>query len=126
MGRLDAWLWSVRLFKTRSESAAACRGGRVRVNDAPAKAAQLVVAGDTIRIRREGAERMIEVLDPSLVKRVGAPVAQRAYLDHTPAQPPPITAMQGRAGVRDRGAGRPTKKDRRALDRLRRNEGPPR
>lgn len=126
MGRLDAWLWSVRLFKTRSESTTACRGGRVRVNDAPAKPAQLVVAGDTIRIRREGAERIVEVVDPTLVKRVGAPIAQRAYLDHTPAQPPPITAMQGRAGVRDRGAGRPTKKDRRALDRLRGNDSHPR
>lgn len=122
MGRLDAWLWSVRLFKTRSEATAGCRGGRVRVNDKPAKAAQPVVAGDQIRIRRDGAERHVEVVDPSLVKRVGAPVAARAYLDHTPAVPPPIAAMQGLAGVRDRGSGRPTKRDRRALDRLRGEE----
>lgn len=123
MGRLDAWLWSVRLFKTRSAATAGCRGGHVRVNDKPAKPAQLVVAGDRIRVRRDGAERLIEVVDPTLVKRVGAPVAERAYLDHTPAQPPPITAMQGRAGVRERGAGRPTKKDRRELDRLRGKRG---
>ena len=119
MARLDAWLWSVQLFKTRSAATAACRGGHVRVNDAPAKAAQLVASGDKVRVRREGEERILEVVDPTLAKRVGAPVAQQAYLDHTPLKPPPITAMSGKVAVRDRGAGRPTKKQRRDLDALR-------
>lgn len=124
MARLDAWLWAVRLFKTRSAATTACRGGRIRVNDAPAKAAQLVVAGDRVRVRRDGEERIVEILDSTLAKRVGAPVAQRAYLDHTPAKTPPITAMRGHVAVRDRGAGRPTKKQRRELDALRGREDP--
>lgn len=119
MARLDAWLWAVRLYKTRSEATAGVRGGHVRVNDRPAKAAQPVVVGDTIRVRRAQVERIVEVVDPSLAKRVGAAVAQQAYLDHTPAAPPPIPGMTGRVAVRDRGAGRPTKRERRALDTLR-------
>ena len=119
MGRLDAWLWAVRLYKTRSEATAGCRGGHVRVNNAPAKAPQLVVTGDVVRVRREGEERIVEVLDPTLVKRVGASVAQQAYLDRTPAKPPPIPGMGGRVAGRDRGAGRPAKKERRDLDHLR-------
>lgn len=119
MARLDAWLWAVRLYKTRSEATAGVRGGHVRVNDRPAKAAQMVVTGDTIRVRRDAEERIVEVLDPTLVKRVGAALAQQAFLDHTPAKPPPIPEMTGRVAVRDRGAGRPTKRERRVLDSLR-------
>lgn len=119
MGRLDAWLWSVRLYKTRSEATAGVRGGHVRVDDQPAKPAQMVVTGQTIRVRRDQEERIVEVVDPTLVKRVGAPVAQRAYIDRTPEKPPPIPEMVGRVAVRDRGAGRPTKAERRALDQLR-------
>jgi ribosome-associated heat shock protein Hsp15 len=81
-----------------------------------------VATGDTVRVRRSGEETIVEVLNPTLVKRVGAPVAQQAYLDHTPAQPPPIEAMTGKVAVRDRGAGRPTKKQRRELDAFRGRE----
>lgn len=119
MARLDAWLWSVRLYRTRSAATAAVRGGHVRVNDAPGKASSPVAAGDTIRVRREGDERIVEVTDPTLVKRVGAAVAQQAYIDHTPEKPPPIPGMAGRVAVRDRGSGRPTKKERRDLEELR-------
>ena len=119
MARLDAWLWAVRLYRTRSESTAGVRGGHVRVNDKPAKAAQPVATGDTIRVRRADSERVIEVLDPTLVKRVGAVIAQQAYLDHTPATPPPIPEMTGKVAVRDRGAGRPTKRERRVMDAFR-------
>lgn len=119
MARLDAWLWAVRLYKTRSEATAGVRGGHVRVNDKPAKPAQLVVTGDAIRVRRTEEERIVEVVDPTLSKRVGASLAQQAYLDHTPAKPPPIPGMVGRVAVRDRGAGRPTKKQRREMDAFR-------
>ncbi|MFP5417047.1 MAG: RNA-binding S4 domain-containing protein, partial [Actinomycetes bacterium] len=95
------------------------RGGHVRVNDKPAKPAQPVATGDTIRVRRDGDERIVEVVDPSLSKRVGAALAQQAYLDHTPTKPPPIPEMVGRVAVRDRGAGRPTKKERRQMDSFR-------
>lgn len=119
MARLDAWLWSVRLYKTRSAATVGVRGGHVRVNDVPGKAAQGVKAGDIVRVRREGDERIVEVVDPTLVKRVGASVATQAYVDRTPERPPPIPEMTGRVAQRDRGAGRPTKKERRALDALR-------
>ena len=117
--RVDAWVWAVRLAKTRSQATAAVKAGHVRVNDKQAKAAQLVATGDTIRVRRADEERIVEVVDPTLVKRVGAAIAQQAYLDHTPSKPPPIPEMVGKVAVRDRGAGRPTKRERRVMDAFR-------
>jgi ribosome-associated heat shock protein Hsp15 len=119
MARLDAWLWSVRLYKSRSAATAGVRGGHVKVNDDSAKPAQLVVAGDTIRVRTGDDERIVQVVNAALVKRVGASLAVLAYLDRTPEKPPPIPAMAGKVAVRDRGAGRPTKKQRRLTDELR-------
>ncbi|SHJ11389.1 heat shock protein Hsp15 [Tessaracoccus bendigoensis DSM 12906] len=119
MARLDSWLWAVRIYKTRSAATAAVRGGHVRVDDNLAKAAQPVVAGQKVRVRKEQDEKLIEVLDPTLAKRVGAPLAQAAYIDRTPERPAPIAGMSGRVAVRDRGAGRPTKRDRRAIEKLR-------
>jgi len=113
--RIDAWLWSVRVYKTRSAATAACRAGHVRLNGNPVKAAQTIVPGDTIRVRQSGWERTFEVLKV-IQKRVGADAAQCAYIDHTP--PRPKLAIP-QVPVRDRGAGRPTKKDRREMDRLR-------
>lgn len=119
MARLDAWLWAVRVYKTRSLATAAVRGGHVRVDDQLAKAAQRVVPGQVIRVRRDQRERVFEVVDATLEKRVSAPLAQAAYVDRTPELPPPILGMSGRVAVRDRGAGRPTKRERRDIDRLR-------
>ncbi len=119
MARLDSWLWSVRLYKTRSAATAGVRGGHVKVNDEAAKPAAEIKAGDIVRVRRAEDERIVEVVDPSLTKRVGAAVAATAYVDRTPEKPPPIPAMAGRVAVRDRGTGRPTKKQRRALEALR-------
>lgn len=119
MARLDAWLWATRQYKTRSAATAAVRGGHVRVDDHVAKASQVVVAGQVIRLRRDHDEKLIEVVDPTLAKRVGAPLAQAAYIDRTPERPAPIPEMTGRIAVRDRGAGRPTKRERRAIERLR-------
>ncbi len=118
MARLDAWLWAVRVYKTRSAATAAVRGGHVRVDDKLAKASQRVVAGQVLRVRRDQSERLIEVVDASLEKRVGAPLAQAAFIDRTPVIPS-IPEMSGRVAVRDRGAGRPTKRERRDIDRLR-------
>lgn len=119
MARLDAWLWAVRVYKTRSQATAAVRGGHVRVDDKLPKASHQVVAGQLIRVRRDQSERLIEVVDASLEKRVGAPLAQAAMIDRTPERPPPIPEMAGRIAVRERGAGRPTKRERRDIDRLR-------
>jgi ribosome-associated heat shock protein Hsp15 len=114
--RIDAWLWGIRAYKTRSAATAACRAGHVRLNDRPAKAAQTIVTGDTVRIRQPGYERILEVRQ-LVVKRVGAEAAARCYTDHTPERPKELATL---VPVRDRGAGRPTKKDRRELERLRR------
>lgn len=113
--RVDRWLWSVRLVKTRAEAATACRGGHVRINDRPAKPSAPVRVGDRVRARVHDRNRSVEVTKV-IEKRVGAPVAQECYVDHTP--PEPSTAGMPVFARRDRGAGRPTKRDRRILDQL--------
>ena len=119
--RLDAWLWGVRMYKTRSAATAAVRAGHVRVNGAPVKAAQSVTVGDTIRLRQPGRDRILEVTG-LLSKRVGAPEAVRHYIDHSP---PPVPREMMAVPVRERGAGRPTKRDRRQMDRLRGRDSEP-
>ncbi len=114
--RVDAWLWAVRVFKTRSAATAACRAGHVRVGDERAKAAQPFRAGDEIRVRINGFDRHL-VVRQTIAKRVGAEAAAAAMDDRTP--PPPPRELAGSVPLRDRGAGRPTKRERRALDRLR-------
>jgi ribosome-associated heat shock protein Hsp15 len=113
--RVDRWLWSVRLVKTRPDAAEACRGGHVRVNGRPAKPATMVSPGDEVRARVGDVTRVVEVVRV-ISKRVGAPDAATCFLDRTPKPAP--TETLGIA-VRDRGAGRPTKRDRRMLDRWR-------
>jgi ribosome-associated heat shock protein Hsp15 len=113
--RVDRWLWAVRLTKTRTDAAAACRGGHVRVNNRPAKPATTVVAGDEVRVRSGGNTRIVDVVRV-IQKRVGAPVAAECFIDRTPAPPPEALVPVAR---RDRGAGRPTKRDRRVLDKFR-------
>lgn len=112
--RIDAWLWAIRVYKTRSVSTAACRAGHVRINGNPAKASQTVIVGDTIRVREPGYERILEVRR-LIAKRVGAEAASHCFTDHTP--PRPIAPALG-LPQRDRGTGRPTKKDRREMERL--------
>lgn len=114
--RVDAWLGALRIYKTRSAATAACRAGHVRVDGDRVKAAATVRPGNVVRVRVDGRERVLEVVR-CLVKRVGAPVAAEALVDHSP--PPPPREERVLAPVRDRGAGRPTKRDRRDLERLR-------
>lgn len=115
--RVDVWTWAVRLFRTRSEATAACRGGRVRVNGQRAKAAAPVRVGDDVRVMRSGEERHVTV-GRVVVKRVGATVAAACLTDLAPP-PAPRQERPAAAALRDRGAGRPTKRDRRELERLR-------
>ncbi|MFD0369784.1 MULTISPECIES: RNA-binding S4 domain-containing protein [Streptomyces] len=114
--RVDSWIWAVRLTKTRSQAAAACRAGHVKVNGERAKPAQPVKPGDEVRLFHGGRQRIVEVKQ-LLTKRVGPPVAAEAYVDNSPPPPPREEAVV--IAVRDRGAGRPTKRDRRELDQLR-------
>ena len=113
--RVDVWLWAVRIYKTRSESTAACRGGHVRVNRAAAKASTQVKVGDRIDAF-VGRPRILEVA-AVIEKRVGAPVAAKCMVDHSP--PAPVVKRQPRVAVREPRSGRPTKRERRELDRLR-------
>jgi len=114
--RVDSWVWAVRLLKTRSSSTDACKAGHVRVNDARAKAAQPVRIGDEVRVRTPEGDRIV-IVRRLIVKRVGATVAVECYEDLTP--PPPPKEERVVIAVRDRGAGRPTKRDRRELEKLR-------
>ena len=113
--RVDSWLWAVRAIKTRSAATAAAKAGHVTVRGERAKPAESVRIGDEVRLRLDGTERILTVAR-LITKRVGAPVAVECYVDLTP--PPPPKAERVLTVVRDRGAGRPTKKDRREIERL--------
>ncbi len=113
--RVDVWLWSTRQIKSRSAATAACKAGHVRVNGEAAKPAQQVKVGDEIRYRVDGFDRLL-LVTRILVKRVGAPIARAAYKDFSAPRPSPLDSPA--AIIRDRGAGRPTKRERRRLDAL--------
>lgn len=112
--RIDRWLWAVRVYKTRSDATKACSGGHVEVDGRPAKPAQKVKVGDRVHARVGQRERILDVARV-IDKRVGAAIAIECYVDHSP--PPPERPLQALFGERDAGAGRPTKRDRRQLDR---------
>jgi ribosome-associated heat shock protein Hsp15 len=114
--RLDVWVSSVRLFKTRSAASSACRGGHVAVNGRKGKPSTLVQVGDRITAVTPGGERIV-VARRLIEKRVGAAVALTCFEDLTPAPPPKEEIAV--VAVRERGSGRPTKRERRQLDRLR-------
>lgn len=114
--RIDVWVWAVRIFKTRSDAATAVRAGHVKLNGHAVKPAQQVVPGDRVRVWISHRELDLEVTG-TVCKRVGAPVARTCYIDHSP--PPPPKEVLASLPRRDRGAGRPTKRERRELDRLR-------
>ena len=115
--RIDQWLHAVRLTKTRSDAAGACRGGYVKINGKPAKPSSPVAVGDRVVAYLHQRERIVEVRR-LIVKRVGAAVAVDCFVDHSPP-PPEREGPRPLFAVRDRGAGRPTKRDRRQIDRLR-------
>ena len=114
--RIDRWLCAVRLVKTRPLATQLCDGGHVRVNGQPAKPSTKVREGDRVEARIADRERVVEVLRP-IESRVGASVAATCYADHSP--PPVVTEV--RPGILAvRGEGRPSKRLRRELERLRR------
>jgi ribosome-associated heat shock protein Hsp15 len=115
--RVDRWLWAVRLYKTRSLATDACRGGHVKVNGATAKPATTVKIGDRVETFVADRERVLEVAG-IIDKRVGAAAAAESFVDHSPPAPPREERLAPLFS-RDPGAGRPTKRERRALDRLR-------
>ena len=114
--RVDRWLWAVRLYKTRSAASAACKGGHVEINGAKAKPAAPVKVGDTVRARVGDRERIVEVVR-LIEQRVGPPAAAECIVDHSPPPPPREESLA--VPRRDPGAGRPSKRDRRQIDRAR-------
>ena len=81
--RIDVWLWSVRIFKTRALAADECKGGHVRVNDASAKPSQKLKRGDIVRVRYPGWERVFKV-EKLITKRVGAPIPRTCRCRRSP------------------------------------------
>ncbi|WP_029068690.1 RNA-binding S4 domain-containing protein [Jonesia quinghaiensis] len=110
--RVDVWVWATRLAKTRSLAAKAARAGHITINGERAKPATAVSAGDRLTVRIGEVRREVEV-KAIITKRVGAPIAVTCYIDHTP---PPVRDSTPPMPRRDRGAGRPTKRERRQLD----------
>jgi ribosome-associated heat shock protein Hsp15 len=114
--RIDRWLWAVRLCKTRATATDACKGGHVQLNGRAAKPSTPVRVGDRVEALLGKRQRVVDVAKV-IEKRVGAPVAAECLVDHSPPPPP---KEEGPLDLRhEPGSGRPTKRDRRALDRFR-------
>jgi ribosome-associated heat shock protein Hsp15 len=117
--RIDKWLWSVRIFKTRTLATTAVRSGKVKVNEKIVKASYLLQAGETVVVGKNGFNFVFKVVE-LIQKRVGAAIAQTCYVDRT--SPDELNKYNdwfiGKRGVeaREKGAGRPTKKERREID----------
>lgn len=117
--RVDKWLWSVRVYKTRSKATAACSSGRVLVNDVIAKPATHVGPGDVVRANRRDRVIVYAVVEP-ISKRVSAKRARECVDDRSPPSEPRKLRADAPVAERDPGSGRPTKRERREIDRLRR------
>jgi len=117
--RVDKWLWAVRVFKTRTAATTACTAGRVRIGDEPAKPAARVGLGDVVEARR-GDRTVVYRVTGLVDKRVGAKLVEN-YADDLSPPAPERRQIPGApsGGARLRGQGRPTKKERRDIDRLR-------
>lgn len=107
----------MRLFPSRTKAAAACRAGHVKIDGESVPPSHKVTPGMHVRITGPGGRVRIVEIVRVISKRVGAPEAVKCYLDHSP--PPPPKEVLASIPTRERGAGRPTKKDRREIDRLR-------
>lgn len=115
--RLDKWLWAARIFKTRSMAADACKNGRVTVGGANAKPSRTVKAGETINVKKPPITYSFKILN-AIETRVGAKLIPQVYEDATDPKQYELLEMSRISGFIDRarGMGRPTKKDRRAMD----------
>jgi ribosome-associated heat shock protein Hsp15 len=124
--RVDKWLWSVRIFKTRTLATDACKAGKVKVGNAPVKPSYLLQTGEQVQVKKEGFNLLYKVVEV-IEKRVGAPQAQLCYENLTPESE--LNKYKewyiGKAvgEQRDRGVGRPTKRERRDIDRFKDIDG---
>ena len=115
--RIDKWLWSVRIFKTRTIASEACKKGRVTINGAQAKPSKTVKEGDTVSVRKAPVTYTFRVLQ-AIENRVGAKLVPQMMENITPQDQYDLLEMNRIGGFvkRAAGLGRPTKKDRRDME----------
>ncbi|MFT4664031.1 MAG: ribosome-associated heat shock protein Hsp15 [Polaribacter sp.] len=117
--RIDKWLWSVRIFKTRTKATDACKSGRVKIDDKAVKASTLIVGGEILNLRKNSFDLVVKVVE-LLERRVSATLAEPCYENLTPEGE--LNKYKewyvGKAAPerRERGTGRPTKRERRTID----------
>lgn len=116
--RIDKWLWSVRLYKTRTQATEACRNGEVKLNSKTIKASSKLCVSDTINIKRKGFN-LVYLVQNTIEKRVSPQLAMECYTDLTPPEElqkfESWYAVKKQSEFREKGAGRPSKKDRRHI-----------
>ncbi len=119
--RIDKWLWAVRFYKTRTQSAEACKGGKVKMNGVNMKPSREVKVGDIIELHHNYIRRTVKV-KVAAKNRVSAKLVPDLMEDLTPAEEFEKLEMMKQLNQekRDRGTGRPTKKDRRTIDKIKR------
>jgi ribosome-associated heat shock protein Hsp15 len=117
VARIDKWLWAARIFKTRSIAADACKNGRVTIGGVNVKPSHTVKAGETVSVRKPPVTYSFKILK-TIEQRVGAKLLPEIYENVTPPDQYELLEMNRISGFvnRARGMGRPTKKDRRAMD----------
>ena len=117
LARIDKWLWAARIFKTRTLAADACKNGRITVNDVQVKPSRMVKLGDVIGVRKPPVTYTFRLLKP-IEQRVGAKLLPEIYENITAPDQYELLEMTRISGFvdRQRGTGRPTKKDRRQMD----------
>jgi len=117
--RIDRWLWAVRQFKTRTLASDACRGGKIRVRDEKVKSSYGLKVGEVVEIQSGPITKHLKVVG-LIEKRVGAKLVAAFMEDLTPPEDYLLLQQTAAQKVlhRDRGTGRPTKRDRREIERL--------
>jgi ribosome-associated heat shock protein Hsp15 len=117
--RIDKWLWATRWFKTRTLATDACQSGRVKVEGVNVKPSYNIQIGQTVQVTKNSIRHILKV-EGLIEKRVGAPEAQKCYTDLTPPEEKDRLSPSFflHFEVRDKGAGRPTKKERREIDKF--------
>ena len=115
--RIDKWLWAARVYKTRTLASDACKNGRITINGALAKPSRTVKVGDQVGVKKSPITYTFRVLQ-AIEKRGGAKLLPEVFENITPPEQYELLEMNRISGFIDRarGTGRPTKKDRRALD----------
>jgi len=122
--RIDKWLWAVRIYKTRTLAADACKSGRIKIGGTAVKPAYDLRMGETVHMLKDGLKKVLKAIT-LIEKRVGAEIAVACYEDLSPPPPPRSPNEEGfytTFEVRGKGKGRPTKLERRTIDKFKTND----